>query len=88
MAWILSDRPAPFPWVIEDTARDSEVAMGPVDSGWTHDEEARIARLIASAPDLLEALLRMRDEVREFLPNVCGDALTEAEAAIAKATGK
>lgn len=46
------------------------------------------ANLIAAAPELLEALLRMRDEVREFLPNVCGEALTQAEAVIRKARGE
>ena len=44
------------------------------------------ARLIAAAPEMLDALLEARDVIREFLPTVLGDALTKIEAAIAKAS--
>ena len=46
------------------------------------------AALVAAAPELLEALYVARDQIREFLPNVLGEALTTIEAAIAKAEGR
>ena len=84
----------PGPWApYWDATSDSACAIVSCDNQYIFDVRCRQsvsyadARLIAAAPDLLEALLRMRDEVREFLPNVCGEALTQAEAAIAKARG-
>jgi hypothetical protein len=46
------------------------------------------ARLIAAAPEMLEALYEARDQIREFLPTVLSTALTNIEAAIAKAEGR
>lgn len=65
------------------------VLASSVNSSAEQDDRMKAdAVLIAAAPELLEALLRMRDEVREFLPNVCGEALTQTEAAIRKARGE
>jgi hypothetical protein len=60
--------------------------------GWNADEDAANARLIASAPDLLETLRELIVQIYEDVPDDIvsdhfRDALVAAEAAIHKATG-
>lgn len=53
------------------------------------DEQAEAdTRLIAAAPDLLAACEALLNEARQYFPMVCGEAITQGEAAIAKARGK
>lgn len=69
-----------------------------IQGGFTNDgkrtsqaERSAIARLIAAAPELLKALKRITDQYKALLKD-CGlsskDAISSAEAAIAKAEGK
>lgn len=57
-------------------------------SEWWRIIEHPDATLIAAAPEMLEALLVARDQIREFLPTALGEALTTIEAVIAKARGQ
>lgn len=54
--WRIAQQSSPFPWVIESELREDEIAHAPINSGNTHAEDQANARLIAAAPDLLEAL--------------------------------
>ena len=55
-----------------------------------HIERRANARLIAAAPELLEALQKMLPELRglSIVSDTAAEMLREAEAAIAKATGE
>jgi hypothetical protein len=55
--WRLSDTPSSFAWVVENE-RGDDVALAPLNSGLTHDEESAIGELIVAAPALAEALAR------------------------------
>jgi hypothetical protein len=60
--------------------------------GWNADEDAANARLIASAPDLLQALLSILEHSREFGDIEDHETMLvriqdKARAAISKATG-
>lgn len=87
------ERHTPGPWAIRSWRTEDSYGwevicdQGLVLHAESAESEANVD-LIAAAPELLEALLRMRDEVREFLPHVCGEALMQAEAAIRKARGE
>jgi hypothetical protein len=59
-------------------------SLGPLD----HERRNANARLIAAAPDLLAALKLVLEDAREFFPTVSAQAITAAEAAIAKAEGE
>ena len=53
------------------------------------DECAANARLIAAAPELLEALIKCADTLEEVSYQAwCGEIIDEARAAIAKVTGE
>ena len=62
-------------------------------SGWSYDEAKANARLIAAAPDLLEALLSLMDGVANLPPLAAIDGVLKTEweqglKAINKALGK
>lgn len=68
---------------------DTVCAMPAPEAETSLEQEIRAnARLIAAAPEMLDALLVARDQIREFLPTALGEALTTIEAAIAKARGR
>lgn len=82
----------PGPWIAYDFAADWWVANPEDDSGpmlrvgSDHDRREANARLIAAAPELLEALeLLLREEERG---TVCEIDRQTARTAIAKATGE
>jgi len=99
-------KPTPGPWRITGTMTKyieaslgngwvQEVAsVGPTDhdNGYGQQHEAN-ARLIAAAPDLLEALQRINEACAQIPEGLEGyleqlsDAISDARKAIAKATG-
>ena len=58
-----------------------------INNGWNEAEDAANARLIASAPELLEALRVAESELRYHAATRNSEALTIVRAAIQKATG-
>lgn len=64
-------------------------ASGHTKSGFfpSEDEAVANARLIAAAPDLLEALQAIFAAMHPDIPGAPGSAIEKARAAIAKATG-
>lgn len=90
----------PGPWALDDNGHDIRThedywpigcADGNLIAYVAHTDDVMgeaNARLIAAAPDLLAACEALLNEARQFFPMVCGDAITEAEAAIAKARGE
>lgn len=62
-------------------------------SGWNIDRDEHTARLIAAAPELLEALVKLKIEIvlsdvePDYIESHFRPWLNKAEAAIAKATG-
>lgn len=58
-----------------------------VNQGWSVAEDEANARLIAAAPDLLAALRNVIASYRANDPDSMANAVNDAEAAIAKATG-
>ena len=86
---VLREGHTPGPWTVEAydlvLANGLRVADCKV-SGASLDETAANARLIAAAPDLLEALERLADS--DFVRDAIGEGNLEAAyAAIAKARG-
>lgn len=82
----------PGPWTIAagryllaiTPAQTKQIAIFDSDDDWEDEQQAN-ARLIAAAPELLEALEECL--TCEF-PVIDRDAVSKARAAIAKATGK
>lgn len=62
---------------------------GPVGSPEALEEQLANARLIAAAPELLEACRELLRHCERYLgPTICGGEMTNARAAIEKATGE
>jgi hypothetical protein len=59
-----------------------------INSGWDEGEDAANARLIASAPELLDALRVAESELRYHATTRNSEALNIVRAAIQKATGE
>lgn len=81
----------PGPWKVEGSIykhMHSEIvsAMPGAERGisqvWKHDNAMADARLMAAAPDLLEALIALRADCMGMVP----DCAEQVDAAIAKAT--
>ena len=92
-------KPTPGPWAVARmTPCRVDTASGSISISWSsnNDSGAREreaeanARLIAAAPELLEALQKMLPELRglSIVSDTAAEMLREAEAAIAKATGE
>ena len=86
----MSEKHTPGPWTVSETRHSYDtVIRGPKNepialaliAGYTKQEGQSNARLIAAAPELLEALQMLLE-----FPNT-GPATSAARAAIAKATG-
>lgn len=82
----------PTPWVACDDAilADDgciEVCIVPLQDGMNPTEWQANMRLIAAAPDLLEALKRALDWLASYPGGCARDGYDEARAAIAKAEG-
>ena len=91
--------PTPGPWLIADDDKTFVYALGPNDTNsfWAHvmaagpekvgrDELRANAKLIASAPLLLEALQRTLNYLSSYQGNGAASAYDQARAAIAAAT--
>ena len=86
----MNTKHTPGPWVIESRtnkgagfsiiAKEAHFSC----AGVAHYIGEADARLIAAAPDLLEALKRMREKYGEYACEIC----EIADSAIAKATGE
>ena len=81
----------PGPWqanksFVWTAGHDPEGAVASVNACWTEEAQKANARLIAAAPDLLEAL-RIITAIAATLPGTHGLAVDNARAAIAKAEG-
>lgn len=89
----------PGPWIIEDITDDGQSVISAASKNWidfarvwvvtdesTDKEGEANARLIAAAPELLEALKDVMSAVElGWIPD--GESMFNARAAIAKATG-
>jgi len=83
----------PAPWKFKDTGASAKIISADggtiatiiVTSKGTPEEKKANARLIAAAPELLEAAQKALDDCVDLIGTEAGYAL---EAAIAKATGK
>lgn len=83
----------PGPWHVSNEGklviRDDEWLVTVATAGYsTNDEELATAKLIAAAPDLLEALQQLLDDVCSNNDSVLGYRVDEARAAINKAIGE
>ena len=79
-----------FPEVGRTRLEDGGTTLYPiaqVNRGWNAVEDDANARLIAAAPDLLAALRNVIASYRANDPDSMANAINDAEAAIAKATG-
>jgi hypothetical protein len=90
----MSSKHTPGPWFAHGRyigTKNHKSAIGECRSAsgcWSDDEPASAnARLIAAAPDLLDAALSTIDTI-EGGPTQVADAITALRAAIAKATGE
>ena len=83
----------PAPWTASDNAiYGSNGLIKPLiaflDDRFADEETANNARLIAAAPDALAALRNVIASYRANDPDSMANAVNDAEAAIAKATGE
>ncbi len=89
--WYLSGKHTKYVEALLDNGFTQEVAsVGPTlaDGGYGEQQQAN-ARLIAAAPELLEALQEVFSLEASLLRNIYGSEFVEAaRAAIAKATGE
>lgn len=81
----------PGPWAVGKNERSDErieVRAEPLGLLVALVEKSSDARLIAAAPDLLEALRVLVEVASVCIPETAGHELEQARAAIAKAEGK
>lgn len=89
----MNTKHTPGPWSIKDDdgiIANNQYWIASIHIARTKDEKEANARLIASAPELLEALIKAENTLLDMDSNYggAGIALPMAQAAIAKATGQ
>ena len=87
--WFIEENADHYPFVMADD--NNTVAMlfekdGSLLYGRTHKETTANAKLIASAPELLEALSSFMELTSKMDYNYCREAIAKAEQVIKKAT--
>ena len=87
--WAYHNTPTPFIYVNAGGLPICQIYTSTA-HGQSMGEQFANARLIAAAPELLEALQKMLPELRglSIVSDTAAEMLREAEAAIAKATGE
>ena len=87
--WAHHNTPTPFIYVNAGGLPICQIYTSTA-HGQSMGEQFANARLIAAAPELLEALQKMLPELRglSIVSDTAAEMLREAEAAIAKATGE